>query len=268
MNVSDGAAPQKKRTALKKGWIDLTPILSAWPYDEGRAVRRIRAENGREVLQVRLPLGIEQYEIDGRPDGKRPMDAESWLDYYLRRAKESDEGASHYRLKDDEFTNLKEEGLLYYYRYLLFFQVHEYRLCARDTRRNLKLLDFVARHCTALQAEQLEQYRPYMLRMNYMARALLKIQQSEDIPAALRLLQAGAKAIEELSPIEDNQIFEFERTRSLRSIEDLIGQLEAHVPKHVALRSELERAVREENYERAAVLRDKIAELKKTLREE
>jgi len=49
--------------------------------------RRLRAHrelsDGREVMQVRLPLGIEQYELDGRPDGKRPHHTASLLDHQL-----------------------------------------------------------------------------------------------------------------------------------------------------------------------------------------
>ena len=266
-NVAKEAAGDRRKgpRALKSQ--DLAPILSSWAYEEGKTVRRVKAVGGREVLQVRLPLGLEQYEIDGRPDGKRPMDHESWLHYYWAQAKSRKPDAGALSLSDEDFARLQEEGLLYYYRYLIFFQVHEYRLCARDTRRNLKLLDFVEEHASKEQAEALEQYRPYILRMNCMARALFKVQEEDDVPGALRLLQAGSRAIEELPDIVDNPVFELEKTRSLKSLEDLIQQLEAHVPKHVALENELKRAIRSENYERAATLRDEITALRKSLKE-
>jgi hypothetical protein len=247
---------------------DLTQLLTSWEYDESKPIRRLKAEDGREIIQVRLPLGLEQYEIDGRPDGKRPMNHESWLHYYWQQSKLKREDSGEFSLSEEDFARVQQEGLLYYYRYLLFFQVHEYRLCARDTRRNLKLLDFVSKYAPPEQTELLEQYRPYILRMNVMARALFKIQEDEDVPAALRLLQNGIKAVESLHPIDGNQIFEFEKSRSLKSLEDLISQLEAHVPKRVALQNELDRAIKDENYEKAAMLRDEIAGLRKQVKKE
>ena len=56
---------------------DLSPLLKRWAYEQEQAVRRLKALDGREILQVRLPLGVEQYEIDGRPDGLRPQEAEN-----------------------------------------------------------------------------------------------------------------------------------------------------------------------------------------------
>lgn len=267
--MTNDAAKDKRRSSARSKAADLTTILADWEFDESNSVRRIKAGDGREVLQVRLPLGLEQYEIDGRPDGKRPMNCESWLHYYWEQAKtrESGEGDEVLDLGDEDFDRLEREGLLYYYRYLLFFQMHEYRLCARDTRRNLKLLDFVRTHATPERAQALEQYRPYILRMNHMARALFKIKDDEDIPGALKLLQVGAQAIADLPVIPENPVFEVEKTRSLKSIEDLIAQLETHAPRHVALENELQKAIREENYERAAVLRDEITAFKKSLKD-
>jgi len=40
-----------------------------------------RGVDGRPIMQVRTPLGIEQYELDGRPDGRHPHDMESVLDF-------------------------------------------------------------------------------------------------------------------------------------------------------------------------------------------
>ena len=246
---------------------DLTPYLEAWGYDESQTVRRIRARDGRNVIQVRLPLGIEQYEIDGRPDGLRPMQRESWLHHYFSLAKAAEQASQEFRLSSDDFSRLHQEGLLYYYRYLLFFQIQEYKLCVRDTRRNLKLLELVSRYAAREQAELLEQYRPYILRMNYMAKALHKVvEERRDVRGALRTLQEATRTIASLPPMAGNQVFDFEKARSLRSIEELMSQLESHVPKHVALNRQLERAIREENYERAAVLRDELAQLRRTMR--
>src|SRR5258708_38808929 len=64
---------------------DLRKILKSWTYDPENDARIITCEKGREVLQVRTPLGIEQYELEGRPDGARPHGLESALEFHQRR---------------------------------------------------------------------------------------------------------------------------------------------------------------------------------------
>ena len=240
---------------------DITELLKEWGYDEEDSVRRLRAEDGREILQVRLPLGVEQYEINGRPDGYRPKQQESWLHFYRKRA---DHFAHEFVLDERALERLAQEGLLYYYRYLRFFQMKEYRLCERDTRRNLRLLEFVSSHSGPEEAEGLEQYRPYILRMNVMARALGKIQYENDIEAATDILEDGMEEVKSLPEIEDNQVFEFEKVRSLQSLADLHSQLTEHLPKprHVELEKLLEEAVEKEDYERAATLRDELRRIR------
>jgi hypothetical protein len=95
--------------------------------------------------------------------------------------------------------------------------------------------------------------------MNSMARALLRVQDKDDVRGALRILYAGVKEVQGLPPIENNHVSEFEKARSVKCLEDLIAQLEVHVPRTVALRQEMQKAILEENYERAAALRDEIA---------
>ena len=184
-------APEEIEPRMDPSSVDLSSLLAAWDYDEENTVRRIRADDGREVLQVRLPLGMEQYEFHGRPNGKRPMKRESWLHYYAKKADLLLKDGREFVLRDDDFSRLYREGLLYYHRYVLFFQIREYQLCARDTRRNLKLLDFVSRHAAPEKSEELVQYRPYMYGMNVMARALDRIQDDDDMVMALRILRRG-----------------------------------------------------------------------------
>ncbi len=62
--------------------VDLRKLLKGWTYDPENDARLLRGDDGREILQVRTILGIEQYEMDGRPDGSRPHGMESAFDLY------------------------------------------------------------------------------------------------------------------------------------------------------------------------------------------
>ncbi|MBN1418143.1 MAG: UvrB/UvrC motif-containing protein [Planctomycetes bacterium] len=234
---------------------DLSPILRAWPYEPGSAVRKIDGLDGRPKLQVRTPLGIEQFEFDGRPDGLRPEGCESWLEHYRRRA-DAEERLS---LSPEECGRLQEEGVLYYQRYLLFYQIGEYALCVRDTARNLALAAFLETYAARDEdRESVAQYRAYILRMNAMARALDLAREGKRIDAR-EIIERGIREIEDL-PEMQNPVFQFEKMRSLRALRETAGDLdkERSVKRATHLRRALEAAVRDEDYERAARIRDAL----------
>lgn len=108
---------------------DLTSLLTTWPYDPEHTVRIIVAEDGRSVMQVRLPLGVEQYELEGRPDGTRPYGRSSVLSHTEDRLKRYivDNGSDiGFHISPEKANELQAEGILYYYRYLLLFQLQNF----------------------------------------------------------------------------------------------------------------------------------------------
>lgn len=69
---------------------DLSEFLKHWEYDDQNYVRFFTGADGREIMQVRQPLGIEQYELDGRPDGLHPEgEKSSALDFYRKKEREA-----------------------------------------------------------------------------------------------------------------------------------------------------------------------------------
>ena len=241
---------------------DLKALLESWPYDPDDCVRIVTLADGREVMQVRLPLGVEQYEIDGRPDGQRPHGAESALDYHLERFKNATE--SGFQLGPDDCVELFNEGVLYYYRYLHLFQINDWPRTLRDTDRNLVLFDFVRRHATREEDKQyLEQWRPYVIRINAVAAAMIEM--AEDChQRALLIVRTAADKIEALPEIEEDT-FKFERQRSLDALHELAEQIEKTAPQTELqkLEHQLDEAVTAELYEDAAKLRDRIRYLRK-----
>ncbi len=239
---------------------DLKPFLDSWPYDPDDCIRVITLANGREVMQVRLPLGIEQYDLDGRPDG-----AESVLDHHLARLDEAKKAGAEagFRLDPDECVELFNEGVLYYYRYLHLFQLKDWPRTIRDTVRNLKLFDFV--HKYAKRGEDrhyLEQWRPYVLRVNAVAAAMVAMDENNH-HQALALVHAAAEAIEALPDIEEDT-FRFERRRSMEALHELAEEIQKSRPltELEELENQLLEAVTAEHYERAAELRDRIRNLR------
>jgi hypothetical protein len=60
---------------------DLRSLLSSWPYHPQKTARITKGDDGRDILQVRLPLGLEPYEMTGRPDGQKPYGQDSIFDF-------------------------------------------------------------------------------------------------------------------------------------------------------------------------------------------
>jgi hypothetical protein len=61
---------------------DIDTLLKHWQFRPGEVnARLVKARDGRQVLQMRIDMGIVQMETELRPDGMRPNGAET---YYAR----------------------------------------------------------------------------------------------------------------------------------------------------------------------------------------
>src|ERR1700719_3048317 len=176
--------------------LDLNTILKDWPHENGNVkVRKIAGLDGREKLQLRVDLGVLQMEMAGRPDGQRPHNCESLLAYHQSRAARAEEQAEDYDLSSEQCTELQQEGIQYYHRYLSLFQINDFAGVVRDTQRNLDLFDFVAEHTERDElAWTLQQFRPYVLMMNTRAKASIFLAQGK-FPNAIAEIERGREAI-------------------------------------------------------------------------
>lgn len=257
---------------------DITASLKGWDFDPDRvSVRIVRGDDGRDKIQMRLDLGLLQMEFDGRPDGRRIEDCESWLEYYRRcqvaHDAENPDGAP-FQLESIDCQRLLREGVQYYQRYISFWHLERYELCARDTTRNLRLFGFVRDHAKHRRDRlQFEQWLPYVTMMH--ARAVATpLLAMKDFIAALGAVDAGISGIKRfLDETEQSANAEncAELAQLLRWRDEIAARaagrsnaasaiIESPESKLERLREELERAILEERFEDAALLRDQIRE--------
>jgi hypothetical protein len=161
---------------------DLRKFLGSWPYDPDHNVRFARIGNKREIMIVRQPTGLEQYELEGRPDGQRPHRLESVLEFQVARLAAARRAAVEdaFRLSAADCAELFYEGMIYYYRCVSFFRLKDWVRAERDTERNLRLLDLAK--CYAEQEEdrvRLEQWRPDITCMKAVARSMLLLEKGQ-----------------------------------------------------------------------------------------
>ena len=243
---------------------DITDILREWEYDSDNQIRIVSANDGRQVLQVRQPMGIEQYELDGRPDGKKPFGRDTALEEFQARldsyqaAHGSEDG---FALSHEDFATLQGEGVLFYFRYLVLFQIGDFVRTARDTDHNLALFGLVEKFGDSDDdRKELLQYKPYVVRMNAIARAMISLHK-EMKTTAEDILTNAISAIEGMNEI-DTPAFQFERVRSLNYLKATLKQIHEKSDSPAdSLKTELQAAVEAEDYERAAALRDRIREI-------
>jgi hypothetical protein len=245
---------------------DIRRILQGWAYDPENDARLTQGDDGRQILQVRTPVGIEQYELDGRPDGARPHGFESALEYYQQRLAEAEAKGriAEFKIGQRECNELFSEGTLYYFRYVRLFQLKDWPRTVRDTTRNLRVFDFIHRYARRESDQQfLEKWRPYIIRVHSSAGAMLELEKKA-YDSALRMADEGIKKIENLEDLED-ETFQFERERSLTALRELSSQIQKNRPlsELEQLEQQLRRAIERQEFERAAQLRDRIRDLRK-----
>jgi hypothetical protein len=245
---------------------DISRILSAWPYDPEHDARIITTEDGRSMLQVRTTLGLEQIELDGRPDGQRPYGEETAFEYYQKKLEVAklEGNAADFELSAKECGELFNEGTLFYFRYLRMFQLQDWTRTARDTARNLRVFDFIRRYAKDEEDQLfLEKWRPYVLRVNATAETMMAMDQNA-FDKALRITSAAMDKIRSLEDLPD-ETFTFEKERALSVLEELSENIRQAKPVSTLerLERELKEAIELQDFERAAVLRDRIRDTRR-----
>jgi len=253
---------------------DIAHILDGWEFDPERiSVRIVAGDDGREKIQLRLDLGVLQMEMDGRPDGVRPEGFDSWFEHYRDAQAQHDAAnpdAAPFILSETDCERLLREGVQYYHRYLSFWHLERYELCARDTRRNLQLFRFVRDHAKDDRDRmRFDQFRPYVTMMHARAVATPFVELG-DYPTAVTAVEAGIRDIrtflEEYGQSEKSDQCA-ELVQLLRWREELEAKATTLLPapaedsQLATLRRELAEAVRNERYEEAARLRDELRKI-------
>jgi hypothetical protein len=246
---------------------DIQHVLRGWDYEPGTInVRKINGADGRPKLQMRLDLGLLQMELTGRPDGRRPHGCESLLDYFEKRL--GDHTRKHgtdlgFQVSSADCRLLREEAVMYYQRYLSLFVLEDFAAVVRDTARNLRVLDL----CNKFAADEddrviLEQYRPYITMMNARARASLHFREKR-YREALREIDVGLREIREFFD-RYGQPEVYDKANEVKVLKRFAREIRRKLPVDPVRRLEkkLDRAVKDERYEEAARLRDKIATMK------
>jgi hypothetical protein len=250
---------------------DIKPILDRWPISEGQNVRKIIGADGVERIQIRVCIdtyhGLLQFDADGRPDGQRPHGCGFALDYHEQLLARSRRDGTVFSLDEQDCAELIAESHMVYQRYVLLLQVGDYPRVIRDTDRNMRMFRFVHEHAARGEDRvQLDKWWPYVIRIQQTAK-ILQAMAREDYDTAAAELATARRWIGELEEMED-ETFQVERKRSLDALADLERQFRQQRPptEIEQLERDKDKAIRNEDYRRAAELRDRITAIKRSAR--
>jgi len=243
---------------------DISPLLDEWDYQPGQVVvRRFRAKDGQEKIQLRVDLGLLQMNARGRPDGKRPFGRDSLLEHYqdllvkFRREHAADDQS--FRLTSDDCGKLQQEAIQYHHRYICLFQLEDFDGVIQDAERNLKVFDFVQRYAGSEDlAWSLQQFRPQLLMMRVRAKGAVALKDNR-YDEVIRIVEDGLEEIRAFYR-EHDRLDLLEASGELQSLEMWLHDIQSRRPQSARekLENALNEAVRTENYEEAARVRDAL----------
>lgn len=235
---------------------DIDRLLREWPYQPGEiSARLIKAADGRQVLQLRIDLGLMQLEVNNRPDGERPGGAETYFDYLLALAIHAGED---FELTEEQCREVDREFVQYYQRRLCWLALREFDRVVCDADHTLNLMDFVREHSPSQQwTWSHEQYRPFVLFHRTQAAAFSALERLGAEPA-IEAVSVGLERIREFF-VEHDLVDQFEEDELVQRLLELRESVREHYRVGKTLSEQLAEAVASEQYELAAQLRDEIA---------
>ncbi len=242
---------------------DISHLLDQWEYQPGQViVRRFIGKDGVEKIQLRVDLGLLQMNAHGRPDGKKPFGHPSLYDFYLSQLSEA-KTEEEFKVGTEECSRLQLEALQYHHRCICLLQLEDYVGVVRDTARNLRLFDFVSEYAETQElAWSLEQFRPQVVMIHTRGRASQSLQ-AQDFAGAVSQIEDGLEKLREFYHQFGREDL-LEHSPEIQSLQQWMNEIQSKRPKskREQLEMALHEAVKREDYEEAAKVRDELRNLK------
>jgi UvrB/uvrC motif len=235
---------------------DIDAALEGWEYTPGVVQARIvHGEGQRQVIQMRVDLGVLQMETKDRPDGKRPNGFATYVDYLRDEAKRAEKNDKPFLLDDEQCQEADREFVQYYHRRISWLALRNYAKAVADADHTLVFMDFIKQHSPSEEYTQAhEQYRGFVIFQRTQGAAALALEQKnpeaaiDEVRDGLARLRAFFAAFDAEEQMEEDGM-----VQHLRKIESSLR--EQHGIEST-LQEQLDLAVANEDYEEAARLRD------------
>lgn len=232
----------------------LDEILSKWAFDPSNLnVRLVKGKDGRDVIQMRVDLGVLQLETTGRPDGAVFKECETYLDHLQVVALEQPETV----LSESDCAEVDREFMQFYHRRICWLRLQYYHRAVMDADHTLRLMDVSNKMSPDEEwTGSHEQYRPFVLFHRTQAEALGELEDN----TAEEAIQAINNGLETMRAffIEHEAEEHFDEDELVVRLTEMRESLRSEYAVGKTLKEQLHAAVEEEKYELAARLRDEL----------
>lgn len=205
------------------------------------------------MIQMRVDMGVLQLETTGRPDGENVEECDTYLEY-LQQQQIAD---ADFQLTEQQCMEVDREFMQFYHRRICWLRLQYYHRAVMDADHTIALMDL----CDELSPDEEwtgahEQYRPFVLFHRTQAAALGALDESsaED---AVQEINAGLETIRSFFEKHDAEEH-FEEDELVVRLVELRETLRSEYSVGQTLKEQLSEAVEQEQYERAAQLRDEL----------
>lgn len=244
--------------------LDLDQIMCDWECAAGEiSARSVQGVDGREVLQLRIELGVLQMFLDGRPDGVRYHDLPSAFDFVARARRAGDE------VSDTDVRELEREITQYNYRRLALAVIAEDALrreehdhAGRQLMRAVRDIDQCLRRIGVV--DELRQrgreqvgLRPTLLFNRGRLASQLRIVQGR-YDEAISEAERAAGTLEELLQSVGLDSEQCDDDPGIQYLRQLAVRLRKQYAIPQTLQEQLDAAIENEDFETAARLRERI----------
>lgn len=233
----------------------LDDMLSKWSFDPNLLnVRLVKGRDDRDVIQMRIDMGVLQMETTGRPDGVRIHGCDTMLEY-LQDKKLGDE---HYELDEDDASEVDREFMQFYHRRISWLRLAYYHRAVMDADHTLRLMDLTTEISPDEEWSQThEQYRPFVLFHRTQADALGHLEE-ETPEAAVQAINTGLETMRQFF-VKHEAEEHYEGDELVVRLVELRESLRKEYEVGSTLKEKLAAAVENEQYELAAQLRDELS---------
>ena len=236
--------------------LNLDSTLRNWAFEAGRpVVRKATGSDGRDLLQMRVDMGVLQLETTGRPDGEKPHGFATYYDYLVSAAFQE---GPEFALGEERQQEVDREFYQFYHRRICWLTLNEYEKAATDAEHSLRLMDFSSANAGDREwALMHEQYRPFVMFHQVQATALTKLQ-SDQPESAVQVIDAGLESLSALF-VQHGAEEHFDEDVFVVKLREMQASIKSHFHLGPTLVEQLAEAVAAEQYELAAKLRDRLA---------
>lgn len=247
-------APRKKH---------IDHLLTAWPFDPSQVgVRLVKGKDGRDVIQMRIDMGLLQLEAAGRPDGVRPKGYETYYEFLQTHLLDDDD---QFQMSEDQCGEIDREFVQFYHRRICWLTLQQYPKVVQDADHTLGMMDFCLKYSTDEEwTMSHEQYRPFVLFHRTQAAAMAELDDDQAGPeTAIQRINDGLERFRTFFAQYDAGEH-FEDDDLVKRLIELRESLRDQFEIGRTLQEQLVDAVALEQYEAAAKIRDELAKRSKS----